>query len=124
MRDRSVTAEWRSNAVPIPNCDRLTGVGVGGVFAPKNRKGLEEFAASYSDPARLDSFAVRLDANAGEQLSLFGRYSYSPSETVQRGRGYVFGTSGQSLNALNRSSSGIETLTAGATWVVSPGVAN
>jgi hypothetical protein len=112
------------NAFPIPNWDRLTGVGVGGFNPRASRRVLEEFAASYSDPARLDSFAVRLDANVGEQLLLFGRYSYSPSETVQRGRGYVFGTSGQSLNTLNRTSSGIETLTAGATWVASSGVAN
>jgi Carboxypeptidase regulatory-like domain len=117
------------NAFPVPNWGRLTGVGVGppagsGVLPPVGRGGLEEFAASYSDPARLDSFAVRLDANAGEQLFLFGRYSYSPSETVQRGRGYVFGTSGQSLNTLNRTSSGIETLTAGATWVASSEVVN
>jgi hypothetical protein len=112
------------NAFPLPNWRRLTGVGVGGLNPPGARGGLEEFAASYSDPARLDSFAVRLDASAGEQLLLFGRYSYSPSETVQRGRGYVFGTSGQSLNTLNRTSSRIETLTAGATWVASSGVAN
>ena len=117
------------NAFPLPNWGRLTGVGVGppagsGVLPPVGRGGLEEFAASYSDPARLDSFAVRLDANAGEQLFLSGRYSYSPSETVQRGRGYVFGTSGQSLNTLNRTSSRIGTLTAGATWVASPEVAN
>ena len=112
------------NAFPVPNWDRLTGVGIGGVFDPNNRGGLEEFAASYSDPARLDSFAVRIDANASERLFLHGRYSYAPSEAVQRGRGYVFGTSGQSLNTLNRTSSAIETLTAGATWVASSGVAN
>jgi hypothetical protein len=112
------------DAFPVPNWGRLTGVGIGGLFSPKVRGGLEEFAASYSDPARLDSFALRLDANAGEKLFLSGRYSYSPSETVQRGRGYVFGTSGQSLNTLSRTSSRIETLTAGATWVASSEVAN
>src|SRR4029434_7696773 len=50
------------NAFPVPNWDRLTGVGIGppagsGVSPPAGRGGLEEFAASYSDPARLDSFA-------------------------------------------------------------------
>ncbi len=112
------------NAFPLPNWDRLTGVGVGGFHPPAGRGGLEEFAASYSDPARLDSFSVRLDANAGGRLFFSGRYSRAPSETVQRGRGYVYGTSGQSLNTLNRTSSLIETLTTSATWVASHEIAN
>jgi hypothetical protein len=104
------------NAFPRPNGFTLTGRRVGLL---EGRSGIEEFSASYSDPARMDAAGLRLDANASDELFLFARYSRAPSETVQRGRGYVLGTSGQSLSTLSRTSFKTESLTAGATWAAS-----
>ncbi|MET0646574.1 MAG: TonB-dependent receptor [Pyrinomonadaceae bacterium] len=81
--------------------------------------GLSEFAASYTDAARLDAASLRLDAHLNRSLFVFGRYNRAPSEALQRGRGFVFGRSGQSLNTLSRTSSGAETLTLGATHAAS-----
>ena len=80
---------------------------------------LAEFAAGYSDTSRLDAASLRLDARLGDRLFLFGRYNRAPSEALQRGRGFVFGKSGQSLNTLSRTSFDAETLTLGATHAVS-----
>jgi hypothetical protein len=90
----------------------------------EGRNGLEEFSASYSDPARLDALGVRLDANVNNRLTLFSRHTFAPSETVQRGRGYVFGNFGQSLSTLNNASFESNTLTAGARWEISPVIIN
>ena len=49
-----------------------------------------QFNASYSDPASLDAYSLRVDHKLNDKLTLFGRYSYSPSscfnERKWRGR--------------------------------------
>ncbi|HEV2399934.1 MAG TPA: TonB-dependent receptor, partial [Candidatus Sulfotelmatobacter sp.] len=95
------------NAFPLPNGgdDLVTGIA--------------QFNASYSNPATLDAFSLRLDHRANDKLTLFGRYNYSPSETVQRGAGGVY-----SLSTLASSRVTVQTATVGGTWTVSPVLVN
>ncbi|HEV3468678.1 MAG TPA: carboxypeptidase regulatory-like domain-containing protein [Pyrinomonadaceae bacterium] len=104
------------DAFPLPN-------------GRETRAGLAEFAASYSDPSRLDAASVRLDTTLGERLTLFGRYAYAPSEVAQRGSvirpGFtahrlVNPTLALSLNTLGRTALSTQTLTAGATFAAAP----
>jgi Carboxypeptidase regulatory-like domain len=90
----------------------------------ETQNGFAEFSATYSDPSRVDATSLRVDLAASERLSLFGRYNYATSETVQRGSTIVPGFSprtvvnpqlAQSLNNLSRTEMDTETLTLGAT---------
>jgi hypothetical protein len=85
------------NALPIPN-----GKDLGGGFA--------EFAASYSDPAQLDSTSIRLDHNATGSLTFFGRVSHAPSYSTTRA-----GT----LSYTNTTNQNNTSVTIGSTWVAS-----
>ncbi len=98
-------------AFPLPN-----GASVGNGFA--------EFAATYSDPSRLDATSLRLDTNINERTALFARFNFAPSKTTQRGGVQLPGFSGQSLNTLNRTSFNTQTLTAGAIVALKPAVTN
>ena len=65
-----------------------------GVFPQPNgsddiSSGIAQFNASYSDPASLNAYSLRIDHRQNEKLSLFGRYSDSPSQIVQRGAGVL-----------------------------------
>jgi len=60
------------NAYPISN-----GVDLG--------SGAAQFDASYSNPSSLDTYSIRFDRVVNSHLTVFGRYSYAPSETSQRG---------------------------------------
>jgi hypothetical protein len=60
------------NAFPIQN-------------GPELGAGLAQFNGSYSNPASLDAYSIRVDQVISPKLSLFGRYDYSPSSTDQRG---------------------------------------
>ncbi|HEX8138838.1 MAG TPA: TonB-dependent receptor [Pyrinomonadaceae bacterium] len=95
---------------------------------PETQNGFAEFAASYSDPSRVDATSLRLDWAASERFSLFGRYNYATSETTRRGSTIVPGFStrmvvnpqlAQSLNNLARTEMDTETLTLGATLAFS-----
>jgi hypothetical protein len=59
------------NAFPVAN-----GSDLGGGFA--------QFGATYSDPASLDAYSLRVDHTINSRLALFGRYNYSPSSVNQR----------------------------------------
>jgi hypothetical protein len=78
---------------------------------------LSEFIASYSDPSTLDATSIRTDHNVNAKLTLFGRYNFSPSETVMRGNGV-------SLNTLNATQIDTKTITAGATLALSSTISN
>src|SRR5882762_924413 len=68
------------NAFPLPNgAEQLDFNG--------NASGAALFNASYSNPASLDAYSLRLDHNVTDKLTLFGRYNYSPSKVSQRGAG-------------------------------------
>jgi len=94
------------NAFPLPNGtdDLVTGIA--------------QFNASYSNPATLDAYSLRLDHRVNK-LTLFGRYNYSPSETVQRGAGGVY-----SLSTLALSRITVQTATVGGAWTISPVLVN
>jgi hypothetical protein len=94
------------NAFPRPN----------GPEDPAN-PGAAQFNASYSNPASLDAYSLRIDHKLNDKLSLFGRYDYSPSELIQRGNG-------QTLNTVATSRITTQTMTVGAPWLISPAAAN
>jgi hypothetical protein len=101
------------NAFPLPNGSEV-------LDTTGNPTGAAQFNASYSNPATLDAYSIRIDHKLSDRLSLFGRYNYSPSEFTVRG-------ASNGLSALSVTQpSNITTWTAtlGATLVVSPTVAN
>src|SRR5207245_1068411 len=61
------------NAYPLPNPNMLD---TGSNPSP--------LAASFSNSATLDAYSLRIDHHLKEQLALFGRYTYSPSQLIQR----------------------------------------
>jgi hypothetical protein len=100
------------NAYPLPN-------GPQAVDAQGNPiSGAAQFNASYSNPGTLDAYSLRVDHKLKDRLNLFGRYDYSPSELMQRG-----GVS-TSLSTVLPTTTTTQTGTVGATWAISPAVAN
>jgi len=83
--------------------------------------GYAEFAASYADPTTLDATSVRVDHAAGAKLTLFGRYNYAPSSTLQRGGG---AGAGLALNILNALAVNTQTVTMGLTFAINPSMSN
>jgi hypothetical protein len=79
--------------------------------------GAAQFNASYSSPASLDAYSLRIDHHVGSKLAFFGRYNYSPSEIVQRGNG-------SSLNTVSPTRNTTQTATAGSTWMLSEALTN
>jgi hypothetical protein len=93
------------NAFPLPN-------GVDNIAA-----GTAGFNASYSDPATLNAYSLRLDHKLSDKLAVFARYAYSPSELLQRGNG-------SALSTVFSSKITTQTLTVGTTWTISPVLVN
>ena len=89
------------NAYPVPNGadDTLTGVA--------------HFDASFSNPAGLDAYSLRIDHKLNDALNLFGRYSYSPSDIDEAG------SSTNSLSTAFRTKITVQTGTIGLTWSLS-----
>jgi hypothetical protein len=83
-----------------------------------NPTGTAQFNASYSDIASLDAYSLRIDQRIGSRWNLFGRYNYSPSSSVSRGAG------GNALSVVNPGRITTQTTTVGASWYVSPVMAN
>ncbi len=71
---------------------------------------LAPFAASFSNPLTLDATSLRIDHLAGNSMTFFARYNYSPSEAVQRG-------GSATLNTLTSNATTTQTLTTGGTIV-------
>ena len=94
------------NAFPIPN-------------GPANANGLAPLVAGFSNPSTLDATSIRVDHNVSNKLSIFGRYNYAPSETVQRAPGLF-----RSINTLASTSFDTQTLTFGITQTFAPRVVN
>ena len=93
------------NAYPVAN-----GIELG--------SGLAQFNAAFSDPSSLDAYSIRFDHLVNSELALFGRYSYSPSNVVQRG------PTGSSLSTTESLSSSVQTLTVGLTQLFTPQTGN
>jgi hypothetical protein len=80
---------------------------------PDLGNGRAQFNASFSNPATLDAYSLRIDHKLSEKLTLFGRYNYSPSEIVQRGGSFA-------LSAPVSSRVVSQQVTIGSTSVLSP----
>ena len=61
--------------------------------------GLGEFIGTWSNPARIDSYSIRLDHAVNENLKLFFRFSDAPSSSATRGTGFFGAT--PSMNSLH-----------------------
>ena len=96
------------NAFPIANGAELGG-------------GLAQFNASFSDPSSLDAYSIRVDQVVNSKLTLFGRYSYSPSSSDLRGG---LPPPNSVLSTTQSLSSTVQTLTIGLTELIKPGISN
>jgi len=94
------------NAFPLPN-------GADDIAA-----GLAQLNASYSNSSTLDAYSIRIDHRLTRNTSVFGRYNYAPSESIQRGAAQA------PLSDLEPIKIGTQTATLGATLAVSPVTAN
>jgi hypothetical protein len=90
------------NAYPLPN------------GADNAATGAAQFNASFANSSTLDAYSLRLDDQLFDRAAIFGRYNYSPSESVERG------VAAQSLNILASSRITTQTATLGTTWLISP----
>jgi len=81
--------------------------------------GTAQFNASYSNPASLDAYSLRMDHNLNRELAIFGRYNYSPSRLDNRSDG-----GSKALSTIVSSRIVTQTATLGATWIASPTVNN
>jgi hypothetical protein len=95
------------SAFPLPNPGK-----------PDITPGVAPFDSSFSNPATLDAYSLRLDHALTKTVHLFGRYNYSPSKYTQRG-----GLS-DSLNSQYTAAITVHTTTVGATWTASSQAAN
>jgi hypothetical protein len=84
---------------------------------PDLGSGIAQFNATFSDPASLDAFSLRVDHKLNTKFSFWGRYNYSPSRLVQRG-------AGNALSDVGVSRITTQTATAGVTWTPSAMMAN
>jgi outer membrane receptor protein involved in Fe transport len=108
------------NAFPIPNptspeilCDPTA------PYCPSSGiTGSAAFNASYSNPASLDAYSLRIDHEFRDNISVFGRYNYSPSEIDVRGG------EGGALSSVSATRITTQTATLGVTWPLSPKVAD
>jgi len=96
------------NAYPLPN------------GADNVATGAAQFNASYADSSVLDAYSLRLDHELSDRIAIFGRYNYSPSESVERG----VAAAALSLNTLTSSRIATQTATLGATWALTPTIVN
>lgn len=97
------------NAFPVPNQPEAANNCPAGSC-------LALFKGAYSSPASLDAGSIRIDHKFGERLTIFGRYSDSPSETATR--------SSTNLANLIAQSFDVKTLTLGATDFLSSRYSN
>ena len=83
--------------------------------------GSAQFNGSYSNPASLDAYSIRMDQVINSKLSLFGRYNYSPSSITQRG---AFPSNGVVLSNTESLSSSVQTFTVGLTEIINQRISN
>jgi Carboxypeptidase regulatory-like domain/TonB dependent receptor/TonB-dependent Receptor Plug Domain len=83
--------------------------------------GTAPLAASYSDPSTLNATSLRMDYHFTERLKVFGRYNYAPSDSARRGAApFNAGT----LSTIGLTRARTQTLTLGATQVLSARISN
>ena len=92
------------NAYPLPN-------------GPELGLGTAQFSGSYSNPSSLNAYSIRVDHAINSNVSLFGRYDYSPSDSNIRA---PFG----SLSTTESLSTAVHTFTVGLTGTITPRMIN
>ncbi len=98
------------NAFPVPSANVPCGAKfANGVVDPN----LDTFNAAYSNPTSLDSTSARIDYNPTSKMTIFGRYSESPSSIESQGGATILD------QVLHYTS-----LTLGSTAVMSPSITN
>jgi outer membrane receptor protein involved in Fe transport len=85
--------------------------------------GLAQFTGSFSNPSGLDATSLRLDYSLSKKWNLFSRYNYSPSSSDGRGSASA-GQENLSLSTISKFKNTTQTLTLGATTVISPRMAS
>jgi hypothetical protein len=93
-------------AYPLPN----------GADSPAT--GVAQSNASYSNPATLDAYSLRIDHKLTSAVSIFGRFNDSPSQLIERA------SSSLTLNAVEPIRIHTLTATLGTTWALSAFAAN
>ncbi len=78
-----------------------------------------QFSASFSDPASLNAYSLRVDQSLGSKLTLFGRVAYAPSTDATRNTGGY-----ASLSDVTSTSMRTQTNTIGLTAVITPRLTN
>src|SRR5216684_768682 len=77
------------NAYPLPNGPEVftpCTPNVNGCPASGQQPtGTAQFNESFSNPATLDAYSLRIDHKLNDKVTFFGRYNYSPSEILNRG---------------------------------------
>lgn len=111
------------NAFPLPNLNSPEILcNPANVGCPSSGvSGSAALNASYSNPATLDAYSIRVDHRINDRLTVFGRYSNSPSSLSTRGPG---GTGGNPLSVVEPATVSLQTITVGATSVLSSHVTN
>lgn len=97
-------------AYPLPN-QSPTGADVANELAP--------YVASFSDQSTLNAVSLRIDHRFSDDLEVFGRYNYSPSDLVTHGDGTII-----AVNGLTRFAVKTQTLTLGAVWAPTANTVN
>ena len=85
--------------------------------APDVAPGVSPFSGSYSNPSSLNAYSIRVDHTINSNLSLFGRYNYSPSNSNDRD---PYGA----LSTTELVSSAVHTFTVGLTGSITPRIIN
>jgi hypothetical protein len=78
-----------------------------------------QFFATFSNPSTLNASSLRLDYSPTKKLNLFVRGDYAPSNGAQYGAFDFYATSTYSSTISN-----VNTITAGATYILSPSLVN
>jgi hypothetical protein len=98
------------NAFPVPNGPE--------VLANGQTTGSAQFVTAFSTPGKVDATAIRIDHSFNNKLTLFGRYSDSPSQALARGASFV------TLSNPQTNSNIIKTLTIGTTTLLTSALTN
>jgi hypothetical protein len=89
------------NAYPLPN------------------QGLDGFTAGYSNSASLNAESLRIDHSFNDHFTIFGRYSYAGSGSLERGA-----STQVALSTIQPTTINTQTATIGATWTLSSHMTN
>src|SRR5262249_35687756 len=96
------------NAYPIPN-------------GPAVGSGLAQFDVTYYNTSSLLAYIIRVDHAINPKVTVFARYSYSPSNLNQRPNNQGFEPM---LSSTTLFSSSVQTLTVGSTEILTPRISN